>query len=357
MRIVQIIDSLEVGGAERMAVNYANALSGKISFSGLVVTRKEGDLRSKIDKKVDYLFLNKKKTVDWKAVLKLKLYCQTNNVEILQPHSNSYFIAFLVKLIYPKIQIIWHDHNGLSEFLSSQKWLPLKMASCFFKGIIVVNYQLEKWAKKELNCKKVIYLPNFTYKEVDITYETVLNGNPDKRIICLANLRHQKNHQLLIEVAIKLKITHSDWSFHLVGKDFEDDYSRELKDAIVANDLVENVFLYGSVNDTANVINQSEIGVLTSRSEGLPVVLLEFGLYKKAIVFTNVGEIPLIVQDKQNGLLVPSKNVDLFYDSIVLLINNPQIREQLGLALFKTIIEKNSEKVVLDSYFKWLKEL
>lgn len=61
MRIVQIIDSLEVGGAERMAVNYANALSGKISFSGLVVTRKEGDLRSKIDKKVDYLFLNKKK--------------------------------------------------------------------------------------------------------------------------------------------------------------------------------------------------------------------------------------------------------------------------------------------------------
>jgi glycosyltransferase involved in cell wall biosynthesis len=76
----------------------------------------------------------------------------------------------------------------------------------------------------------------------------------------------------------------------------------------------------------------------------LPVVLLEFGLHKKAIVFTNVGEIPMIVQDKKNGLLVPSKNVDLFYDSIVLLINNPQIREQLGLALFKTIIEKNSEK-------------
>jgi glycosyltransferase involved in cell wall biosynthesis len=301
--------------------------------------------------------LNKRKTVDWKAVQKLKTYCKINNVEILQPHSSSYFIAFLVKLIFPKIQIIWHDHNGLSEFLSSQKWIPLKIASFFFRGIIVVNYQLEKWAKKELNCKNVIYLPNFTYKEVDIICETVLNGNPGKRIICLANLRHQKNHQLLIEVAKKLKITHPDWSFHLVGKDFEDDYSRKLKETIVANDLVENVFLYGSVNDTANVINQSEIGVLTSRSEGLPVVLLEFGLHKKAIVFTNVGEIPLIVQDKKNGILVPSKNVDMFYDSIVLLINNPQIREQLGSALFQTIIERNSEKVVLDSYFKWLKEL
>ena len=37
MRIVQIIDSLEVGGAEKMAVNYANALVGQINFSGLQV--------------------------------------------------------------------------------------------------------------------------------------------------------------------------------------------------------------------------------------------------------------------------------------------------------------------------------
>ena len=48
MRIVQLIDSLDAGGAERMAVNYANALSEKITFSGLVATRKEGLLLDKI---------------------------------------------------------------------------------------------------------------------------------------------------------------------------------------------------------------------------------------------------------------------------------------------------------------------
>lgn len=357
MRIVQIIDSLEVGGAERMAVNYANALSSKINFSGLVVTRKEGNLKSKIEKGVNYLFLNKKMTVDWKAILKLKAYCKENNVEILQPHSSSYFIAFLVKLIYPKIQIIWHDHNGLSEFLSSQKWIPLKIASYFFKGIIVVNYQLENWATKELNCKNVIYLPNFTNKEIGTKSETVLKGNSGKRIVCLANLRHQKNHFLLIEVAKKLKQTYPDWSFHLVGKDFQDDYSRKLKQTIDENKLADTVFLYGSRKDVVTIINQSEIGILTSRSEGLPIVLLEFGLYKKAIVFTNVGEIPLIVQHKTNGLLVTSENVDLFYDSVILLIENPQIREQLGTALFNTIMKNNSQEVVLDAYFKWLKEI
>ena len=37
MRIIQLIDSLETGGAERMAVNYANALQSKIEFSGFCI--------------------------------------------------------------------------------------------------------------------------------------------------------------------------------------------------------------------------------------------------------------------------------------------------------------------------------
>ena len=57
MRIVQLIDSLDAGGAERMAVNYANALQSKIEFSGLVTTRKEGGLKEQINPKVSYLFL------------------------------------------------------------------------------------------------------------------------------------------------------------------------------------------------------------------------------------------------------------------------------------------------------------
>ena len=49
MRILQIIDSLEAGGAERMAVNYANALAITIEFSGLVATRKEGPLLNQVN--------------------------------------------------------------------------------------------------------------------------------------------------------------------------------------------------------------------------------------------------------------------------------------------------------------------
>jgi len=226
-----------------MAVNYANALSKKNDFSGLIATRQEGDLKEKIDKNVEYLFLNKTHTLDFRAVLRLKRYCKKNKINHVQPHSSSYFIALLLKCIYPKIKIIWHDHNGLSEFLGSQKWFPLKIASFFFKGIIVVNGQLKSWAQNELHCREVIYLPNFTNLETTSKSETLLQGQQGIKIICLANLRPQKNHFLLIQVAEKLKFTHPDWTIHLVGKDFFDDYSKKMKELIVLKELEQTVFL------------------------------------------------------------------------------------------------------------------
>ena len=121
LRIVQIIDTLEAGGAERMAVNYANALAATVSFSGLVATRSEGLLKSKLNEGVHYLYLNKKHPIDVVAVAKLYRYCKKNNANILHAHSSSYFMAFLIKCLLPKIKIIWHDHYGLSEKLSERK--------------------------------------------------------------------------------------------------------------------------------------------------------------------------------------------------------------------------------------------
>lgn len=354
MRIVQVIDSLEVGGAERMAVNYANSLSNSIAFSGLVATRKEGDLKLQLEDKVHYLFLNKTKTLDWTAAIRLKKYCKKHQIDFIQPHSSSYFIAFIVKLIYPKVNIIWHDHNGLSEFLGSQKWIPLKIASFFFKGIIVVNYQLKSWAIRELNCKQVVYLPNFTFQEQHIHLETPLHGLCGKKILCLANLRDQKNHFLLIKVAEKLKVSHPDWSFHLVGKDFEDDYSMTIKSLVQQHKLEKTVFFYGTRNDAAAIIQESDIAILTSKSEGLPVALLEYGLYSKPVVVTEVGEIPLIVEKGKNGCIVPSNNERLFYEALVLLIENPEKRKDYGAALHQTILNNHSEKAIISKYIHWI---
>ncbi len=357
MRIVQVIDSLEVGGAEKMAINYANALSKRIAFSGLVATRAEGHLKSQLSDSVSYLFLKKTKTVDFGAAIRLKKYCKENEINFLQPHSSSYFIALLVKIIYPKIQIIWHDHNGLSEFISTQKSLVLKIASFFFKGIIVVNYKLKDWAEKELNCQKVVYFPNFTNDVSTVKPETILKGIEGKRILCLANLRDQKNHFLLLNVAEKLKESHPDWTFHLVGKDFEDDYSKQIFELIANKELENTVFVYGSKNDVVAIINQSEIAILTSKSEGLPVALIEYGLHKKPVVSTNVGEIPLIIKNGINGFIVGPQDTETFYESLQELINKEALREQFGKALHQIILENHAEEGVIAKYLNWIKGL
>ena len=357
MRIVQIIDSLEIGGAEKMAINYANALSGRVEFSGLVATRAEGNLKSQLSDSVSYLFLKKKSMLDFGAVFRLKKYCKENKVEYLQPHSSSYFTALLVKFVYPKVQIIWHDHNGLSEFISSEKSLALKAASFYFKGIIVVNYQLKNWAERELNCKKVIYFPNFTSIDNATVAETTLKGTLGKRILCLANLRDQKNHFLLLDVAEKLKQSHPDWTFHLVGKDFEDDYSKQVKASIINKNLENNVFIYGSKNDVKNIIDQSDIAILTSSSEGLPVALIDYALFKKPVVSTKVGEIPLIIEDNVNGFIVDVNDVDAFYQKLLKYISDEDLRVDMGNSLYQTIIENHSEKGIITNYLNWVLSL
>ena len=178
-----------------------------------------------------------------------------------------------------------------------------------------------------------------------------------KRIVCLANLREQKNHFLLLNVARKLKESHPDWTFHLVGKDFEDDYAAQIKKIIQEFDLGNTGFIYGTKQDVANILNQSEIAILTSQSEGLPVALLEYGLNKKAVVVTDVGEIPTIIQDGMNGFVVGAHDEIGFYNALVYFIENEKKRIDCGHALHHTILANYSSGSVLKQYLNWLKTI
>ncbi|WP_369753206.1 glycosyltransferase [Flavobacterium sp. WC2409] len=354
MRILQIIDSLAAGGAERMAVNYANALTKKVEFSGLIATRLEGPLLQQLNTNVTYHFLNKKGSFDLKAVFRLKAFVKLHKITIIQAHSTSFFTGFLLKLICPSIQLIWHDHYGDSEFLHKRPNKILKAVLPFFSGIIAVNHKLKDWAKVYMHFNNTVYLPNFTSDENTTQGNTILKGIAGKRIVCLANLREQKNHFLLVEVARKLKISHPDWTFHLVGKDSKDGYANELKSSIVELELKETVFIYGEKSDISAILGQSTIGILTSKSEGLPVALLEYGLCKIAVVVIDVGEINSVIQNGVNGCMVPSQESELFYIALIQLVENERLRMELGNSLYQTILETYSEQAVITPYLNWL---
>lgn len=353
MRIVQLIDTLEVGGAEKMAVNFSNALEKRIAFSGLVASRREGILINSVENKDNYLFLGKKSTFDFNAVFVLKAYCKKHKIDFIQAHGTSFFLAFLVKLFYPRVGVLFHDHSGARSDQKISSNFILWMASFFFSGIITVNEALQKWARQKLNCGKIICLHNFT--AIDCRAKsTVLKGVDGKRILCLANLRHPKNHFLLIEIAAKLRQSHPEWTFHLIGKDNKDDYSQALRAAISHQGLDQNVFLYGQQSDTGHIIGQSDICILTSSSEGLPVVILEYGLMEKPVVATAVGEIPLLVEHGKSGFTVGPDDAAVFCDSLAELIENPTLRIKFGKELHAVVSANNSEMAVIDRFLNWL---
>ncbi|MDY0987432.1 glycosyltransferase [Flavobacterium sp. CFBP9031] len=357
MRIVQIIDSLEVGGAERMAVNYANSLANKIEFSGLISTRNEGLLLEHVDPKVKYLFLKKKSAIDLRAIFRLRNYVKRNKVGFIHAHSSSFFIAVLVKITMPWIKIIWHDHYGISQNLSLRKNLTLKFSSFLFLGIISVNDSLQKWAQNYLNCKNLIYFPNFIIKPTVFFDSFQLKGIDGKRIICVANLRPQKNHELLIKGAKEIHEKFPEWTFHLVGKDFNDSYSANLLELVKEKGLSENVFFYGAVNNVQQLLKQNEIAVLTSLSEGLPLAVLEYGLANLPVVATNVGEISKVIPSSKEGVIIDSNNLSQFVDSIQILIENQHIRRSLGNQLNFYVNENFGEESILKEYLIWLKSL
>lgn len=357
MRIVQIIDSLEVGGAERMAVNYANSLAKKIEFSGLVATRCEGLLLDYLNKKVTYSFLGKKSILDFNAIFRLRNYIKRNKVELIHAHSSSFFTAVLLKLTMPKIKIIWHDHYGISQDLTARKNLILKFSSFFFLGIISVNEALKKWAQNYLNCPNIIYFPNFIIESETSLNSFKLEGKDGQRIICVANLRPQKNHELLINGAKEIQKKFPEWTFHLIGKDFNDSYSANLLQQVKDKDLSQNIFFYGAVNNVSYLLKQCEIAVLTSLSEGLPLAVLEYGFASLPVVATNVGEISKVIPSANEGLVIDSNNLDQFVNSVQKLIQEQDARRLLGNRLNFYVNKNFSEKSILEEYSTWLESL
>lgn len=206
MRVLQLIDSLNAGGAERMAVNIANALVSKVDRSYICTTRSEGLLKSSIQKEVLYLFLKKKGALDLFAMQSFYSFLKRERIDIIHAHSSSYFLATIVSIFLPKIKVIWHDHYGNSDFLSKRPKRMLNFCSYYFSHSFGVNTNLVIWAKTNLKHHSVSFLPNFVHSDTSIKNQVVLKGQKGTRIVCLANLRPQKDHINLILSFHKLTI-------------------------------------------------------------------------------------------------------------------------------------------------------
>ena len=219
IKVLQITDSLNVGGTEVLAVNIANSFVNYGVESHICSTREKGFLVDKINKNVRYFFLNKKNSLDLNALFRLKSYIKKYEINIIHAHSTSLFFAVCLRVICPSLKLFWHNHTGANYKLQGFRLKVFQVLTRLTKGIINVNNELNYWSINKLKHKKTIKLNNFPVF-IDLNCSTELHGKRNKRIVCLAALRPEKDHLNLLEAFNIVRNKFPDWTLHLIGKDY-----------------------------------------------------------------------------------------------------------------------------------------
>jgi len=107
---------------------------------------------------------------------------------------------------------------------------------------------------------------------------------------------------------------------------------REAKAFVVSNSLNEKIRFVGWVqgDNKINLLRNSDILVLPSWAEGFPNAVIEAMAAKLAVVVTNVGNIPSLINDRHQALLIPPNNVDAIVGALNILLIDPPFRYQLA---------------------------
>lgn len=186
------------------------------------------------------------------------------------------------------------------------------------------------------------------YNPIDISHfkcKRIYTQKKDMLIfINIARFYPVKNHMLLIEAFARFYQNNQNTQLLLVGEGQEFNMIKEYVDRLQLNRVIK---FTGSVNDVAPLLEQSDIFVLSSRSEAFPVSIIEAMAAGLPIIATKVGGLPEVVKD--NGILVESENVIAMTDAMNYLANNQKLRENMG-KLSEQYVEKYNIKNIIKQY-------
>jgi glycosyltransferase involved in cell wall biosynthesis len=152
------------------------------------------------------------------------------------------------------------------------------------------------------------------------------NGSPV--VTSIANFRKEKGHTTLLDAATIVRDAVPDARFLLVG---QGQLEGEIRAVAARRGLLDGTLMFcGSRDDAPRVARASDVVVLASDYEGLPVSLLEAMAVGVPAAATTVGGIPEVVRDGREGLLVPPRDPRALADAIVRLLGDRRLRERLG---------------------------
>ena len=148
----------------------------------------------------------------------------------------------------------------------------------------------------------------------------------DVIVLSVSNFRAEKGHDVLVDAAGRVARAGLPVRFLLVGWG---PLEEQVRSAVRAGGLQGSVTLLGRRDDTLRLMAASDVFVLPSRQEGMPVALMEALSVGLPVVATRIGGVGDIVTDHVEGLLVEVGAPDQLADAIGALATDPALRDGL----------------------------
>lgn len=170
----------------------------------------------------------------------------------------------------------------------------------------------------------------------------------------VAALRSEKNHAQFVDAAAKVLREREDAHFVIAGEGPE----RELIETKIAEHGIEqNVHLLGSIDDIPGVLSMIDIFALTSHNEASPVSILEAMSCERPVVAPNVGSIHESVLEAKTGFLVDAGDTAATADRWLRLINDSDLSRKMGLAAREHVIANGSLASMTDGYMELVEKI
>ncbi|MGG0664079.1 glycosyltransferase family 4 protein [Viridibacillus arvi] len=335
MKIVQIVTKLDtVGGAQ----SHVLALTKQLCLDGyeVIIMTSQGQLieEAMVGKSVKIIQLRHLRRDislmdDYRAFLELRLYLQQFGPELVALHSSKAGVLGRLAAFSLKIPTVFTAHGwAFTEGVQPLKKLLYKqieklLAPRTTKIIAVSNYDHELAVQKRVVSKNKI---TTIHNGIQSNDKQPYFRNNVPKIVMVSRFEKPKRQDLLIEVLSTMK--ELEWSLELIGDGVE---LANVKELVKYKGLSHRVRFLGVRNDIETQLQNSDIFVLLSNFEGLPISILEAMRAGLPVIASDVGGIAELVVEGKTGYLV-DQNVLNIRKCLVRMIEDKPLRIELGQA-------------------------
>lgn len=316
-KVLYIIPSLELGGAEMLLINHLNKLSLKIYKPTLLIVGDKVSLISQVNKDIDVIKINASKS---NYLFKLpKIFFTVNRLKPDVIHSHLFKANLLSRFvgIFTNAIIINHYH-GLSRWISKPKLFFDKITQSLMDfGVVVSDKSYElRLHREKINTSKLKLVYNFIDQFPDnLKYEQFTGETLTLGMAC--RLISLKNIPSVIKLVRFLNDRGMSVNLEIAGSGPEYDRITSLINEL---DLSKRVKLLGFKSDLNEFYKRINIYLVSSETEDLPISLAEAMSYGCAVISSDVGGIKSVV-DQGEGLVV-NRIDDNYFETIFNYIKN-----------------------------------